>query len=668
MLFEYRYFGSTEVTAGATAMGLSFAPDTRRAPTFLRGRLRRKLPFRETISALHHVVVSDLRYRPRDRAEYLAWRAQRDAAEVAEIAAARTASVARIAEVRAALETLQRRRRERMGPFLKAQKRYFDWLYYKHFDAWLVLDPVISVHPDTVSFECFSLDESSYGRLSCSHEVFEQLGELAYGTTNVDYSHTLFDEMQKIREDKETTFAVDPAGFEVQTGADDAYREVKIDLPASWVRGFLQVSTAMALPGATRLWIHPMDLHNLCFVLRRHKETRGPRSLRFVLEPGRPVEIVVEPFQIRLVLPRSRHDAVVPDEIRIWGRRRLHVLERLIPVARSIEVVLLGSGMPSFWIARCGDLTFTLGLSGWTANDWSGSAAFDLLAPRVELDADTAGRVLAALRARWLATPGALAAELGLETGTVESALVAFAQAGRTVYDLANGVWRARELSREPLDLETLRFPSEREREAAALVRSRGIRVVARPVGEGSVDLHAEAAGRARIVVRLDPDRRIVDGSCDCFWHFKNKLRRGPCAHILAARLAWERHLATPAPEMPVPPTPPPAPPPVRAESEEVETEDQEEQQAAPIEVTVALTASEAERFVELLLERGLIELNDQGRGDFVHRLGLVLALTARKESMRASLAWKLFESHPAVDEFYLLDERDLVDLLEEWG
>jgi hypothetical protein len=35
--------------------------------------------------------------------------------------------------------------------------------------------------------------------------------------------------------------------------------------------------------------LHPMDVHNLCFVLRRFKEKRGPRSLRYILKPGQPV-------------------------------------------------------------------------------------------------------------------------------------------------------------------------------------------------------------------------------------------------------------------------------------------------------------------------------------------------------------------------------------------
>ena len=60
----------------------------------------------------------------------------------------------------------------------------------------------------------------------------------------------------------------------MQTDDDDALNETKIDVPDSWVRGFLQVSSAMTLP-AYYFDLHPMDIHNICFLLRRRRETQG---------------------------------------------------------------------------------------------------------------------------------------------------------------------------------------------------------------------------------------------------------------------------------------------------------------------------------------------------------------------------------------------------------
>ena len=279
------------------------------------------------------------------------------------------------------LSALQSESYQRRKPYFNAQHKYFKYLYEKDKDMWLVLDPVITVHPDEVFFECFSQDESSYGRLGASYEVFKNINEFECGTTNIDYSAALYNEFQKVRSYRSTELKIDPSGFEVETAHEENFKEVKIDLPDSWVRGFLQVSSAMSLP-TIQFDLHPMDIYNICMVLRRHKEKKGPRGMRYVLEPGQPVKVVFEPWNLEIVCARSPYTGSESQEVRVWGRRRIHILERLIPIAKKFTVHLLGTGMPSFYIADLGDMSFTLGLSGWTANDWSSSGNFDLMAPR----------------------------------------------------------------------------------------------------------------------------------------------------------------------------------------------------------------------------------------------------------------------------------------------
>lgn len=547
MQFEYHYFGQSAVTGDASSTGMNFVPDARRAPTFFEGTLTQKLPYREAMSALHDVVASDLRFKPKDRTAYLEWRSQQDDLDWTEVARVQGQVAAEIERVRAELVSLRQRSRGRLAPFYAARQKYFDWLYRKDLDAWYVLDPVISVQPDEISFECFSQDESSYGRVACSYEVFTQLGERSCGTTNVDYSAALYDEFQKIREYKETSLVVDPGGFDVKTTGEAAHREVKIDLPDTWVRGFLQVSSAMTM-GAVQFDLHPTDVANLLFVLRRNKERHGPRSLRFRLEPGNPVSCEVEPWGTLVDCPRSVFEGPGAHEIRVWGRRRLYTLERLIPVARKFTVVLLGSGMPSFWLADLGDLSFTLGMSGWTANDWSSHANFDLLAPRTDVDDVTAQRVFDALKRHQVATPATLANELALEHGLVVSALQLFIQAGRVIYDLHTHVYRLRELSADPLPMDTLRFSSPREAAATDLVTQGKVRdVELQDLGAVGTTVSGMVLGGRKpwmTSVTINPDGRVIGAECTCDHYVRNKLHKGPCEHILALRLLHQREAA----------------------------------------------------------------------------------------------------------------------------
>jgi predicted nucleic acid-binding Zn finger protein len=543
--FEYRYAGASKVSEGSGGSALSFVPDLLRPRTSFRGAVRDTLGFREAMSALHDVVVSDLRFKPKDRTRYLAWRAQQEDVDLVAIARDRLATAHEIEQVQAELAPLRAQVHAARSPFYAARGRYWKYLYERDREMWFKLDPVITVHPDQVFFECFSRDESSYGRLSARYEAFDQLGERACGTTNVDYSDGLYSELQKLRSYKHTRLDVDPSGFSVATSG-EAHREVKIDVPESWVRGFLQVSSAMTLP-TTVVDLHPMDIHNVCLVLRRNKELFGPRSLRYRLRPGEPVLIVVEPWGIEVRCPRSIFKGSAEREVRVWGRRRLHILERLLPRAKNVRVHLLGTGQPSFYVVDLGPLSFTLGLSGWTKNDWAAASNFDLMAAREDVDDGTRRRVFDKLGQSWLSSPATLAKELGLAEPLVASALAGWVQAGRAVYDLESGVYRKRELTREPLPAAALRFASEREAEAARILHQGKVAIDEVHENDGRLRVSGRIEYKGRVTPAwflLDADRRLVEGDCTCDYFIRNRLHRGPCDHLLALRAAQRRGIS----------------------------------------------------------------------------------------------------------------------------
>lgn len=544
MEVNYAYKGSTAVVDRGDRTQMSFAPDTKREPTFFIGELRQNVAFREAISALHDVVVSDLRFKPKDKTAYKEWAAQQLQIDWQLVAAQRQEIAKRIKELQAELTDLYNLSNQRLKPYYTARDKFRNYVFKKQLDIYFLFDPVITVHPDEIFFECFSVDESSYGRLGASYEVFKNIDEFSCGTTNIDYSHDLYNEFQKIRSYKTTKLEVDPSGFEVQTTNEEAFKEVKIDLPDSWVRGFLQVSSAMSLP-TTRFDLHPMDIHNMCLVLRRHKEKQGPRSMRYHLTPGQPVRVIFEPWNIEVVCPRSPYTGSSEQVIRVWGRRRLLILERLIAVAKKFTVHLLGTGMPSFYVADLGDMSFTLGLSGWTANDWSRSGNFDLMAPRDEVDNLTKLCIFETFKQDWVKTPDAIANRLNLDRSVVLSALGAYTQAGRAIYDLNKQVYRVRELSREPLPMDKLRFSNEREEKATRFLAQNVVRVTS-CTGDTSEVLilqgNVEEKGKIyKPSLTIDSDRRIINGECTCNWHSQNKLFKGPCEHILALKAQYSR-------------------------------------------------------------------------------------------------------------------------------
>lgn len=549
MEFQHRYYGATAATTNATASHFGFAPDTLRQPTYFVGEVADHLPFREAMSALHHVVVSDMRFKPKDRTVYFAWLKDHEQQLLAEAMTSQGERAVRIEALRREQAEIAKRTSFLMAPFYAARQKYFNWLYKESKDAWFVLDPVITVHPDEIFFECFSQDESTYGRLSCDHETFKSIGDIAYGTTNIDYSHTLYDEFQKIRSYRTTSLAIDPSGFQVQTSGEELYREEKIDLPDSWVRGFLQVSSAMALP-AHVVDLHPVDMHNILARLAARKERHGPRSLRFFLEPGNPVRVLIEPWGEVLTFRRSIYKGAAAAEIRLWGRRRLAILARALPLAKSVRLHLLGTGLPSFAVVDYGGLRFTLGLSGWTSNDWSRAGQFDLLAPRQPVDDLTAATVFDALKGRHSATVAELAAATGFDSAITAAALTAYTQAGRVMYDLDKGIFRLRELSRDPLPVAALRFASPQEEKADRFVAAKLVTVESVGDRDGKRVITGQVLDDAKPykpMIALDNDERLVEARCDCYFYGHNKLMRGPCEHMLALRRLYNTQVATSA-------------------------------------------------------------------------------------------------------------------------
>src|SRR3954466_1647368 len=109
MEFQYAYRGSSAVDNRADRTALSFSPDTRREPTYFSGVLRKGVAFREAISALHDVVVSDLRFKPKDKSAYKEWAAKQELIDWAQVAAQRAGVATQIRDLQDKLTDLYRR-------------------------------------------------------------------------------------------------------------------------------------------------------------------------------------------------------------------------------------------------------------------------------------------------------------------------------------------------------------------------------------------------------------------------------------------------------------------------------------------------------------------------------------------------------------------------------
>ena len=425
-----------------------------------------------------------------------------------------------------------------------------------HSDEWttdfFTLDPIITVHPDRVFFEAFSADQSSYGLVIADRALFEPEGEVHCGTTNVDFTAWLWAALAEMRSTRETFFRVGPEGFEVKTEAAGGRFEQKVDVPESWVRGLLQLQGAMAMPG-TRLSVRPVDLLAAIRTLTHMKAKVSPRALRYEMEPGRDAELVLEPWETKIPLVGATHSFSEKRVIRTWGRRRLRLLEPLLPWAEGVDVYLKGRALPSFYSVKLPGVRFVLGLSGWTQNRWTDSASFDLLvAPST--DERLQASVLAFLTKNFFGTTEAVSAAVGAGSAEVSQALSSLCAAGRVIFDVEARAWRHRELFQKPVELSTLYPPDPRREEASGLLARGEVSLISTATRETTKQkrfktpegvifreviyrdwvVHGRVGPQPEVELVLNDEDRLIFGRCKCAFFDEHLMNRGPCAHLLA--------------------------------------------------------------------------------------------------------------------------------------
>jgi predicted ArsR family transcriptional regulator len=435
-------------------------------------------------------------------------------------------------------------------------------------DTWIgqseLLDPIITVHRDRIFFEAFSQDQSAYVALIVDPGVFEPMGEVVTGTTNIDFTAWLWGALGEMRTSRSTTFRIGAEGVEVRTSGAGGRFEKKVELPETWVRGFLQVQAAMGMPG-TRISVKPIDLLAAVRFLRNTKAKVSPRGIRYEFEPGRDARLVLEPWEHTVVLEGAEHNYTEPKTTRVWGRRRLKLIEGLLPFAEGVDIYLKGRALPSFYAVKLPGMTFLLGLTGWSGGGFTGTGGFDLLAEATAANDTLLEPALALLRERQHASIDEVAAALGIDKAAASRLLVRLCRQGRTMFDVETRRYRHRELFETPAD-EATYFPPDRRQELAADIISEGRVRVASCVAEETKKVRSfrdpstgeakekivreityrdwrvigVAGGQDPVEVVVNDTGRIIFGRCTCPHFAEHLMNQGPCEHMLALFKASE--------------------------------------------------------------------------------------------------------------------------------
>src|SRR5262249_45083772 len=162
------------------------------------------------------------------------------------------------------------------------------------------------------------------------------------------------------------------------------------------------------------------------------------------------------------------------------------------------------------WSVRMGEMRLLLGLSGWTANDWTGPTALDQLAPPAEPSNDLMGDIAATFQESPSRTFDEVRRPTGAAPAYVLAGLNRPAPVGQLIHDLHAGVYRWRQIMPVPLSLKVVGRGSPETVAAKQLVERGSFRVTRderRPDGlrvlEGQVE-------HKPVTLLLDADGRML--------------------------------------------------------------------------------------------------------------------------------------------------------------
>lgn len=367
-------------------------------------------------------------------------------------------------------------------------------------------DPVVTSNGDRLRFESFSGCCGVHARLDLLPEALAE-PPLTSGSTNVDFNELMRAALGGAAVTGPLLLSVGTDEVAVTT-LNASVTERKVQLPERWLKGFGEVQA---------LSRHMRPVAELAGADVRRFIGGVPRSARrtlWAVPAGRALRLAVSPR---------------PGAACIAGPHRLAEFGPLLRFARGLriygpEVDARSLPMPSAWELDLGTARFTLTLSPEKFRGFSGEGALlGLLAgDDVAADADLVSVLLA-----WdpQIHVGRLSAGADLPADRVTAALSYLAATGRVGYDLAEEAFFHREL---PFGA-ALEAMHPRLADARALVLSGAVTVADREALVRS----GEIGHRVRFT---DPH-----DTCTCPWWGKHRGSRGPCKHVLAARMAAGR-------------------------------------------------------------------------------------------------------------------------------
>jgi hypothetical protein len=355
-------------------------------------------------------------------------------------------------------------------------------------------------------FEAFSGCCGVYARADLPAEAFDT--EIQHhGTTNVDFNDPMRAALLRIRDEDEVRLSVGESELILHQGVQSVV-EKKVKLPLRWIKGFSEVQ---AYQPNLRVKLE-VSISEAKRFLRSLPAGQGPKHVCYVTPIG---------STLRLSTKSS------PGAVPVVGTNRIRVLEPLLRSARSLRIWADDTAGTSAWEVMFPTGRFFLMISPDLYRGFSGEGQV-LHKLAMKQSKETLNAVRAHLTWQDQVNSQEIADRTGFQVDEVEAALATLGARGLAGFDVTSGRFFHREL---PFDLEQVETLQPRLKGARKLLDEDRVQLLEQ-LSEGAADV---AVGGTEVThhVRLRPD----GDRCTCPWFSKHQGQRGPCKHVLAARM-----------------------------------------------------------------------------------------------------------------------------------
>lgn len=369
------------------------------------------------------------------------------------------------------------------------------------------MDPIVTSSSKFVRWEGFSGCCGAYVRVDLDERAFDS-AEQTFGTTNVDFNPQMIGHLSRIGRDSNVQLSIDQKSVGFEVGGEKVI-EKKVPLPRRWIKGLSEVQSYQTRL-VRRNTVKPATMTRL--LQGMGKTSRGTQYL------------TVNGVAARLSMRSST------GSIPIGGAERLKALTPLLPYASEIELwnddesqvfaTCLLNEVGRFWMV----------LSPGLQRGFSGEG--QLLATLINNNAhDIADDLYDLLGWQSELHPAELAAKLGCGVVVANDGLNVLSTRGIAGFDATTGYFFHREL---PFDLAAVEKDQPRLIAARKIVDAADLRILS-SYSDG-YDIEVQGTTTKHFVKLRADDQR-----CTCVWFTKNQGQRGPCKHILAAKLFTEK-------------------------------------------------------------------------------------------------------------------------------